>query len=126
VLTFTAYPQACGWQSNGDYKIGAPILHVFIGVGAPSITQTSYIPQECGAVVDGIPADAGVGPCAANASSSSSASTGTGATITTIDSMHVAGSFNFTPNGGTTVTGTFDVPFCSPMMGLQPRGCCLN
>jgi hypothetical protein len=123
VITFTGYANACGYIQNDDFKVGGTQLILGIQTSSAPAVQT-YPASATNFKVGGEPADAGLGTCTPESSAFAGAeATGTGVMINAIDSSHVQGSFSYTPSGGSTISGTFDVPFCA--QGAVTPECCI-
>ncbi len=124
-LTFTLdQATACGGYRNSVYKIGA--YHAEILVLGSNITTMTYAGATFTTTVNGIAPSQTPGSCGQMSNAASPPlNTGTGVTITAIDTVHVAGSFDYTPPGGTPLKGTFDLPFCKVNPGLDPPSCCV-
>ncbi len=121
-LVLTPYQKGCGHYANGANKIGAVIVHISIVPMVP-VGAMTYTGMEIGASSGG--AKQVASGCQVDGTGFGGTSTGAGVTVTAIDSVHLAGSFDFTPQGGTPLTGTFDVPFCKEHAGLNPPYCCI-
>jgi hypothetical protein len=132
-LTFTAFAKACGYVRNGVQKNDSTSFNITVRDLQAAITTKTYDASARGSVTASgskTPATAEPnGTCALGSGArapGSDTSTGT-VTITALSATKVVGSFaNLNlPGSATNVSGSFDLPICTPLPNLSPSLCCL-
>ena len=123
-ITLTPYAKACGAFINGVNRIGQTTFSLFLNEHEP--TTGTYGAGAFSATTGGFPAGTPEDACASGVPSGVSAVAGDSLQLVAIDADHVTGSFTFKAPGGATLSGSFDVPRCSPAANLDPPGCCVK
>lgn len=133
-IAFTDYANACGYNTNGDWKIGSKVVSFDLSGSNATPTVRTYAPNEVGVTIlenaastkPGSPAgQQGPQITCGTGGSGSMAGGGTGLTITAVDATHIAGSFDMKVQSSQ-LTGTFDLPICPPDPSLDAQTAVTN
>jgi hypothetical protein len=125
MITMTPYAKACGTFMNGVNRIGQPMFVVAIPQHEP--TTGTYSGSGFTATSSGFPAETQEGACVGAAPGGGPGGADDSLKITEIDASHVAGSFTYkAPGNREVLSGSFDVPRCTPAPNLEPPGCCVK
>jgi len=122
IIQLTDYASACGMFNQGIHKIGGKSLQLYLY--SPPISVGTYAGGMYVATRQPAPSSTAQGACTIDGFADGMPPSSRTMTISAIDASHVAGSFSVVYQGET-LSGTFDVPFCTMATNLDPAACCV-